>query len=405
MTGPLADLALHRLLGVLSEGGETALIVGGAVRNALLQRPVNDIDIATTLAPEAVIARAKKAGFKPVPTGIAHGTVTVVANGRPFEVTTLRQDIETDGRHATVRFGRDVAEDARRRDFTINALYADATGAILDPVGGLADIALRRVRFIGDPRLRIREDYLRILRFFRFSADYGEGAFDEAALEAIDHERAGLETLSRERVRAESLKLLAARRAPLALRLMDRLGLLEDLFGCPADPDTVERLLAFAPDANALTRLAALCLRSLPQATILRDRLRLSNAEASRLDALGRALEALAVRDGPVEENDAARLAFALGRRAAREALQIEAARRGLEPDQEAILAAEQAPTASPFTGERLLKAGLSPGKRMGAIIRHADRRWADAGFPAGSGAIAAILEQAIAATEETFES
>ena len=162
---PLSDV-----LRVLDRAGEEARVVGGAVRNALLGEPLGDIDIATTALPDEVIRRAEAAGFKAVPTGIEHGTVTVVAAGRPFEVTTLREDVETFGRHAKVAFGRDWKRDAERRDFTLNALSAARDGTIHDYVGGLADIAVRRVRFIGDPASRIAEDYLRILRFFRFHA-------------------------------------------------------------------------------------------------------------------------------------------------------------------------------------------------------------------------------------------
>lgn len=182
----LAHAPLARVLDVLDGDGEEARLVGGAVRNALMQRPVSDHDIATTAPPEIVMARAQAAGLKVKPTGIAHGTVTVLVGRQPFEVTTLREDIETDGRHAVVCFGRDFAQDALRRDFTINALSLSRDGTIHDYAGGLDDLARRRVRFIGDPATRIREDYLRILRFFRFSAEYGEGPLDADGLAAAD---------------------------------------------------------------------------------------------------------------------------------------------------------------------------------------------------------------------------
>ncbi|MBV8847995.1 MAG: CCA tRNA nucleotidyltransferase, partial [Methylobacteriaceae bacterium] len=201
------------LLDVLNCGGEETRIVGGAVRNALLGIPTGDIDLATTALPATVIARAKAAGFKPVPTGIDHGTVTVVVRGHPFEVTTLREDIATDGRRAVVRFGRDFDEDARRRDFTVNALSVSADRALHDPARGLEDLRAGRVRFIGDPRQRIREDYLRILRFFRFHAAYGEGLLDRAGRDAAIAEREGLAVLSAERIRAEMMKFVIARRA------------------------------------------------------------------------------------------------------------------------------------------------------------------------------------------------
>src|SRR5262245_13249751 len=196
--------ALAPLLAVLDRDGEEARVVGGAVRNALLGEPLGDIDIATTALPQEVVRRVEAAGLKAVPTGIAHGTITVVADSHPFEVTTLRQDIETDGRRAKVAFGRDWRRDAERRDFPINALFLSRDGTVHDYVGGLADIPARHVRFIGDAATRIAEDYLRILRFFRFHAAYGlPGPPDAAGLHACIRARGGLETLSRERVRME----------------------------------------------------------------------------------------------------------------------------------------------------------------------------------------------------------
>src|SRR6202023_1818574 len=225
-SGPTA-----RVLGLLNGDGEEARVVGGAVRNALLQIPPGDIDIATTALPDEVIRRARAAGIKSVPTGIEHGTVTLVVDGRPFEVTTLREDTETFGRKAKVAFGRDWVRDARRRDFTINGLSVDADGLVHDHVGGLADIEARRVRFIGDAAQRIAEDYLRILRFFRFHAAYGEGAPDPLGLAACIDARAGLERLSHERVRMEVFKLLVAKHAVPTLALMTEIGLLEQVFG------------------------------------------------------------------------------------------------------------------------------------------------------------------------------
>jgi poly(A) polymerase len=187
--------SLPRLLDVLDRDGEEARVVGGAVRNELLGEPVGDVDVATTALPQEVMRRAEAAGFKPVPTGVEHGTVTVVVDGTPFEVTTLREDVETFGRHARVSFGRDWQHDAERRDFTMNALYAARDGTVYDHVGGLDDLKARRVRFIGDPHKRIAEDYLRILRFFRFHAAYGDGGHpDPAGLSACIAARAGLET-------------------------------------------------------------------------------------------------------------------------------------------------------------------------------------------------------------------
>ena len=227
----LKDGEIARLLALLDRDGEEARVVGGAVRNALMGLPVGEIDVATTAVPEEVVRRVEAAGCKAVPTGIEHGTVTVVIDGKPFEVTTLRQDVETFGRKAKVVFGRDWKADAERRDFTINALSVSADGKMYDYVGGLADIAARRVRFIGEPSARIAEDYLRILRFFRFHAWYGEGAPDAAGLHACIAARAGLETLSRERVRMELLKLLLAPHATPTLAVMAEAGLLGTVLG------------------------------------------------------------------------------------------------------------------------------------------------------------------------------
>src|SRR4030088_1659123 len=208
-SGPAA-----RVLRLLNGHGEEARVVGGAVRNALLKIPTGDIDIATTALPEEVIRHARAAGIKSVPTGIEHGTVTLVVEGQPFEVTTLREDTETFGRKAKVAFGRDWVRDAERRDFTINGLSVDAAGVVHDHVGGLDDISARRVRFIGDPDQRIAEDYLRILRFFRIHAAFGAGEPDRAGYIACIRARAGLANLSAERVRMEMIKLMLAEDAP-----------------------------------------------------------------------------------------------------------------------------------------------------------------------------------------------
>src|ERR1700733_10519130 len=247
-SGPTA-----RVLALLNGDGEEARVVGGAVRNALLSVPMGDIDIGTPSVPPEGIRRAKAAGIKSVPTGIEHGTVTLVADGRPFEVTTLREDAETFGRKARVAFGRDWAADARRRDFTINGLSVDADGVVHDHVGGLDDITARRVRFIGDPHARIAEDYLRILRFFRIDAAYGAGAPDRAGYLACIAGRAGLASLSAERVRMEMLKLMIAPGAAGAIAAMVDGGLLLPILGGVAYTgpfaamEAAERSLGLAP--------------------------------------------------------------------------------------------------------------------------------------------------------------
>jgi len=209
----LSDPNTQAVMAMLTRAGHHALVVGGCVRNSLLGVPVTDVDIATDALPETVTKLAENAGLRAVPTGIDHGTVTVVAGGEGFEVTSFRHDEETFGRHARVSFGADLEQDAARRDFTMNAIYAQADGTVVDPLGGMADLQARRMRFVGDPDARIREDYLRILRFFRFHAQYGDPAqgLDAEALAACAQHSAMLETLSKERITAELRKLLAAR--------------------------------------------------------------------------------------------------------------------------------------------------------------------------------------------------
>ena len=285
-SGPAA-----RALALLNGDGEEARVVGGAVRNALLKLPIGDIDIATTALPGEVVRRARFAGIKSVPTGIEHGTVTPAANSQPFEVTTLREDVETFGRHAKVAFGRDWRRDAERRDFTINALSVDAGGVVYDYVGGLDDVAARRVRFIGDASRRIAEDYLRILRFFRIHAAYGEGAPDRAGYLACVAALAGLAGLSAERVRMEMLKLMIAKGAAASVTAMAEGGLLLPILGGVAYTGPFAAMIAaehaLGLQPNAVRRLGALGVAVTEDARRLATRLRLTNAEAKALDSMG----------------------------------------------------------------------------------------------------------------------
>ena len=237
------------LCAALGVSGYQALFVGGCVRNALLGAPVNDIDIATDARPETVTTIAEQAGFKVIPTGIDHGTVTVIAGGLHHEVTTFRRDVETDGRRATVAYSSDIAEDAARRDFTMNALYAEASGAVIDPIGGMADLRARRVRFVGDPHLRIREDYLRILRFFRFHAVHGDATLglDAEGLAACAELADGIAGLSRERIGAEMKKLLAAANPAPAVAAMAASGVLIRVLS-GADPRPLALLVHLEAD-------------------------------------------------------------------------------------------------------------------------------------------------------------
>ena len=399
-TVALAGGAAAPLLGVLDRDGEEARIVGGAVRDALLGAPIGDIDIATTAPPEEVIRRAEAAGFKAVPTGIAHGTLTVVVAGRPFEVTTLREDVETFGRKALVRFGRDWKADAERRDFTMNALSAQPDGTLHDYVGGLADLRDRRVRFIGDPATRIAEDYLRILRFFRFHAAYGESELDAAGLHACIAARAGLERLSRERVRMEVLKLLIARGAEPALSAMAEAGLLlAVLGGVPLIPTFAamqarEAALGLAPDA--IRRLGALAVLVSEDAERLWQRLRLTNIEHERLTAMGEGWWRVAPHDG---ENGARALLYRRGPQqfvdvvlmawAHAQADAADAGWRGL-----ATLPQRWRAPAFPLKAADFIARGVAKGPALGAAMRAAEAAWIAAGFPADAGALAQIADK-----------
>lgn len=294
---------------LLTDAAFQAWFVGGCVRNALIGAKVTDLDICTDALPETVMALANAAGLRVIPTGIAHGTVTILAESQPFEVTTLRRDVTTDGRHATVAFTDQIAEDARRRDFTMNALYAQPDGTLIDPLGGLPDLMARRIRFVGDPDARITEDYLRILRFFRFHACYGDPAqgIDAEGLAAGAAHLDGLEQLSRERIGAEMRKLLTAPDPAPAMAAMRSCGaLLRILPGAGTGLLTVlihvEQVAGLMPDW--LRRLAAL------GGDDVADALRLSNAEAAKLGRLREGLDstlsatALGYRFGAAEALD-----------------------------------------------------------------------------------------------------
>lgn len=291
VAGPwMAGAGTQGLMGALEQAGHQALFVGGCVRNALLGAPVSDLDIATDALPETVTNIAETAGFRVVPTGVDHGTVTVIAGGIGHEVTTFRRDVETDGRHAVVAFATDVVADAARRDFTMNALYADRRGAVVDPLGGLPDLMARRLRFVGDPDQRIAEDYLRILRFFRFTAWYGdpELGIDADGLAACAAGIDGLAGLARERIGAEMRKLLAAPDPAPALAAMAQSGVLAAILPgaeCRAIAPLVHLEQGCPPDW--LRRLAAL------GGADLAERLRLSRAEARSLTALQDAIGTL----------------------------------------------------------------------------------------------------------------
>ncbi|MBF9033000.1 CCA tRNA nucleotidyltransferase [Rhodobacterales bacterium HKCCE2091] len=369
----LRDPGTAAVMRMLTGAGHQAYFVGGCVRDELLGRDVGDIDISTDARPETVMKLAERAGLKPVGTGVDHGTVTVVAEGQPHEVTTFRRDVETDGRRAVVAFSDRIEEDAARRDFTMNALYADSTGEVLDPTGeGLSDLSARRLRFIGRPEDRIREDYLRALRFFRFSAWFGDpdAGFDPDALAAISTLNSGLETLSRERVGHEMRKLLAAPDPAPAVGGMARTGVLPTLL-----PGAETAALAPLVHLEAEQRIAPDWLRRLaalnpPEAT---ERLRLSRPEGRRLDTI---LNAVGTAAGPGE------LGYRHGADIARDILLLRAASLSQPVPPGALAQAETGAAATFPLRAADLPDGVT-GPEIGRMLADRESRWIASGFTA----------------------
>jgi poly(A) polymerase len=364
----------------LSRNGGAARFVGGAVRNALLDLPVIDVDIATPLLPHDVVRRLEESGIAAHPTGIEHGTITAVAGGKPFEVTTLRRDVETFGRHATVSYTEDWAQDAARRDFTINALYAAPDGEIVDYVGGITDLGAGRVRFIGDARTRIREDYLRILRLFRFQAWYGRGELDKDALAAAAAEKAGLSVLSAERVQKELLRLLEAPDPAAMLEAMSACSIAAAILPGPLRIARLKRLTDidsanFFP-ADAVLRLAALI--GDESAGAIADRLKLSNAGRERLAGLAEAGEKI-VPDLTVRE--VRQLLYRLGKQRFKDRMMLAWAEDSKTSDAvpwRALLAladAWQRPRF-PLTGRDVMAAGVPEGPLVGRVLTEVEEWW-----------------------------
>ncbi len=400
------------LLNLLGGGGEEARIVGGAIRNALLGLPVSDVDIAVTLHPEQVMERAAAAHLKVIPTGLAHGTVTVIVEGQGFEVTTLRNDVETDGRHAVVAFCRDFLSDAMRRDFTVNALSLGVSGPIHDYTGGLDDLAKGHIRFIGDPDQRIREDYLRILRFFRFSASYAQGPLDRAGLKACHRNRAGIAGLSRERIGNEMRKWLIA---PRAIPVFDELaptGFAEAILGIAIDCRALRNLAAFErhfqilPDS--IRRLYALTVRSIEDIEILREGLKLSNAERDHLRAVLVQLQANSPQACATNDTLKSSL-YDAGRQTYTDWLLLGCAVQGntdghahsdaLEWMQEGLEIAEHwSVPENPYNGAYFMKLGIRSGPELGRILDRAEALWVQQGFPDDALRLAVLADEAIAA-------
>ncbi len=397
----------QRLFDALLKGGGEARFVGGCVRNALLKTDVADIDIATTIVPDDVVARLSAAGISTVPTGIAHGTVTAIVDKQPYEITTLRRDVTTDGRRATVAFTTDWAEDAGRRDFTFNALYATRDGEVIDLTGGLDDLKARKVRFIGEAKQRIAEDYLRILRFFRFHAWYGEGDLDPAGLAACAAAKDGIATLSGERIHAELLKLLAADTPAPVLRAMAASGILSEILPGPLDIDRLARLAEIEQqhlfrDADPLLRLAALIAGGPAERRQgLARRLRFSNAESLRLAEIDRTdvkiTSYLSIREvrralyrlTPAIFKDKAMLGWAADRKTSN------------APQWRALLALAdswQRPEMG-LSGHEIMAAGVPNGPDIGRVMAEVEEWWIDSDFTDDKFSIIERLKAVVQAT------
>lgn len=368
---------------VAALGADTLRFVGGAVRDHFLNMPVTDIDIATSLTPDIVMARAHAAGLKTIPTGLAHGTVTVLSGPSSFEVTTLRRDVATDGRHATVAFTTDWAADALRRDFTLNALYADCAGWVYDYVGGWPDLHARRVRFIGDADARIQEDALRILRFFRFSALCGDGLVDAAGLAACRHRAAALMTLSRERIQAELFKMLSIDQPVAVVRSM----IAADIFR-PIVPEieTATRLEALCAvdqmDKAPVRRLAALLPATPEVLESVAIRLKLSVPDRKRL--------VLCAGPAPHSAHEVRVALYRWGRQTTRDRLLLTGA--PLAPEMAVLLETWPIPSR-PISGKDMIARGIPPGPQVSACLAAFEAAWIAADFPTDAHSLERLID------------
>jgi poly(A) polymerase len=391
----MVEPATLAVLEALAEGGAAARFVGGSVRDALLGHVIGDIDIATPAPPQRVIELLEKRGIKVVPTGLAHGTVTAIAGTPPrhFEITTLRRDVETYGRRARVAFHADWAADAARRDFTINAIYLDPDGTVHDPVGGLADLRARRVRFVGDPATRIAEDVLRILRYYRFEARFGTGLGDPPARAACRSLAHLLPTLSAERVAQELMKLLETSDPVPALRMMAEDGVLSMILAEARRLDRLRHMIAIEPEPDPLRRLAALIEVDGPEAVVLAERLHFSNAWRDRIHVLA---PPWAI-DPPADMAAQRRALYRLGAERYRDIALLRAAEGAMSPDRLAellALARNWTSPVFPLAGRDVTALGIPPGPRVGGLL-DAVRAWWEAGdFTADRAACLARLKE-----------
>lgn len=387
----LFEATLQEVLETLNSDGAVTRVVGGAVRNTLLGVAVNDVDLATTLRPEHVIDRSRARGYSVFETGIDHGTVTIVAGHHgartSLEVTTLRSDVETHGRRATVVFSDDWAGDAARRDFTVNAIYCDADGTLHDPVDGIRDIASRTIRFVGDPTARIAEDYLRILRFFRFTAQYADGQAEASGLKASIEGQGGIAKLSAERIRQEMLKLLPAPGAVPVFEAMAASGILHRVCGGHFSLKAFTALAAIELEQSlqpdVLLRLAALMLCEGVTALDIQNRLRLSGKEVKLLASL----EAMPLIDAPaLDVPDRKVLLYRLGGDVFNRAVLLSWARSGASGQDSEwcdlhTLPARWTAPVFPLAGRDVIGHGIAPGPEVGRILEEIEQYWVDGGF------------------------
>lgn len=394
-----------RVLDSLEKDGGAARFVGGVVRNAILRRETSDVDIATPLVPADVIRRLEAAGIKAVPTGIDHGTVTAIADGKPIEVTTLRRDVATDGRHATVAFSTDWKEDAGRRDFTMNALYASRDGEVFDYFGGVEDAKAGHVRFVGEATQRIREDYLRILRLFRFHAWYGKGDIDAETLRMAAGEKAGLAKLSGERIQAEMLKLLAAENPAPVLRLMAASGILTEILPGPLMIPRLERLAQIDAEAffppDPVLRLAALLPSDIARVDAIAERWKLSNVLRERLEAVGGAPEKIV---SYLSVREVHKLLYRLGAGRFKDIVFLrwaEDTKMSNTMSWRALLAQAdswQRPKF-PVSGRQVMLAGVPEGPKVGEVLAELEQWWIDSDFIEDEFSLAERLKAIVQAT------
>ena len=405
----LAEPATRRVVAALTEAGGQPRFVGGCVRDTLLGRQVGDVDIATPLRPEAVLAALRAAGIKAVPTGLDHGTVTAVVKPEPagagdapqttrtFEITTLRVDVETDGRHAVVAFTEDWRGDAARRDFTMNAFSAEPDGTIHDPFGGVADALAGRIRFVGDPTARLEEDVLRLLRFFRFCAHYAKGPPDAEALAACRRYAPRIRGLSGERIRIELLKLLAAPDPVPVWRWMIETQVAQTILGWAGAVDRLAALAALEDRPDSIRRLAALLGGWLEPATALADRLRLSNQDRDRLMRL---VSEAGLVTPEADVQDIRRLSYRVGRGHAVD-LVLLAWAEVPDDDRFELLLAEARhwqPPEFPLKGRDVLARGVEAGPLVGEVLAEVEGWWVETGFRGDRAACLATLQRCLAA-------